>query len=242
MNIIRHIPNTITSTNLLCGVVGVIFTFQGALDIAFYLMLAAAICDFLDGFAARLLKAYSPVGKELDSLADLISFGMLPSIMLYKLMDTFHSGEWICYIPLIIVVLSAVRLAKFNVDDRQTENFIGLATPACAMICGSFTYYSTIPAEGIVFFNDMIFSAWAIPVASVVLSLLLVSEVPMFSLKFKKGSPYNTVRKYFIGISVFAAIAAVIFKTNWAFAVHLVFVLYLAFNLLRFLFSLKISK
>ena len=87
MRITKHIPNTITSMNLLCGALGVIFTFQGALHIAFYLMLAAAVCDFLDGLAARLLKAYSPMGKELDSLADLITFGLLPSIMLYKCMD-----------------------------------------------------------------------------------------------------------------------------------------------------------
>mgnify|MGYP002513918295 CR=1 FL=1 len=101
-------------------------------------MLAAAVCDFCDGLAARLLGAYSNVGKELDSLADMITFGLLPSIMMYKTMEEFHPGQWYSYIPLIIVVFSALRLAKFNIDERQSENFIGLATPACAMICGSF--------------------------------------------------------------------------------------------------------
>ena len=138
MNIVRHIPNTITSMNLLCGVLGVISAFQGSLDTAFYLMLAGALCDFCDGLAARLLNAYSPMGKELDSLADLITFGLLPSVMLYSCMDIYHPGEWYCYFPLIIVVFSALRLAKFNIDERQSDNFLGLATPACAMICGSF--------------------------------------------------------------------------------------------------------
>lgn len=88
--IIKQIPNTITSMNLLCGALGVIAAFKGWMDTAFYLMLAGAVCDFCDGLAARLLKAYSPMGKELDSLADLITFGFLPSIMLYKCMDFYH--------------------------------------------------------------------------------------------------------------------------------------------------------
>ena len=134
MSIAKHIPNTITSMNLLCGALGVIFTFQGALDIAFYLMLAAAVCDFLDGFSARLLKAYSAIGKELDSLADLVTFGLLPSLMLHRRMIEGGITGFTAYIPLIICIFSALRLAKFNVDDRQSENFLGLATPSCALL------------------------------------------------------------------------------------------------------------
>ena len=142
MNITRHIPNTITSMNLLCGVLGVICVFSGESDTAFLLMLLAAVCDFFDGFSARALKAYSAIGKELDSLADLVSFGLLPSLMLYRMMTVLSpEAGLLCYLPLLIVVASALRLAKFNTDDRQSENFLGLATPACAMICGSMTYY-----------------------------------------------------------------------------------------------------
>ena len=133
MSIIRHIPNTITSMNLLLGIMGVICTFDGNFEAAFCLMLAAAVCDFCDGLSARLLGAYSDVGKELDSLADMVSFGLLPSLMLHRLMVSIGGESLLSYIPLIIAVLSAVRLAKFNVDERQTDNFIGLATPACAM-------------------------------------------------------------------------------------------------------------
>ena len=143
MNIIvKNIPNTITSLNLLSGIAGILCAFSGRLDVSFLLMLAAAVFDFFDGFAARALGAYSPMGKELDSLADSVSFGLLPSLMLHRLMVVL-SGEtsvW-CYIPLSIALFSVLRLAKFNIDERQSENFIGLATPASAMICGSLTYY-----------------------------------------------------------------------------------------------------
>ena len=117
MNIVKYIPNTITSMNLLCGVLGVIATFSGRLDAAFCLMLAAAVCDFLDGFSARLLKAYSDIGKELDSLSDMISFGVLPSLMMYSLVNQMNPGSWLRFAPLAVAVFSGLRLAKFNVVE-----------------------------------------------------------------------------------------------------------------------------
>ncbi len=239
MGITRHIPNTITSMNLLCGALGVIFTFQGELNIAFYLMLAAAVCDFLDGFAARMLNAYSPMGKELDSLADLISFGLLPSMMMHRrLIEGGMTGFW-SYIPLIIVVFSALRLAKFNVDDRQGENFLGLPTPACAMWCGSLIYAAD---HGVMSMAGLLHGQYLIPIASVVLALLLVCEIPMFSFKFKKGSAYNRIRFYFIGIVAVFAIATLILKINWAYIVLLTFTAYILMNILTALFSLRISR
>ena len=127
--------------NLLAGTLGVIFTLDGRIDIAFPLMLAAAGFDFCDGFAARLLNAYSNIGKELDSLADMVSFGVLPAIMLYKIMCICGTWHIAIYIPLILAAFSALRLAKFNLDERQHGSFIGLPTPAAAMICGSLAYY-----------------------------------------------------------------------------------------------------
>ena len=232
MKIVKQIPNTITSMNLLCGALGVIFAFKGALDIAFYLMLAGAICDFCDGFAARLLKAYSPMGKELDSLADLITFGFLPSIMLYKCMDIYHPGEWYCYLPLIIVVFSALRLAKFNIDERQSENFIGLATPACAMICGSFAYIAHFDINNIVgVFTE---STWMIPAGSAVLSLLLISEIPMFSMKFKKGaaSDLKWMRIAFVAVAVIAFTATLILGQHFSHAVLFIFLAYVLINII----------
>ena len=222
--------------NLLCGALGVIFTFQGALDIAFYLMLAAAVCDFCDGFAARLLNAYSPMGKELDSLADLISFGLLPSLMLHRRLVEGGMTGFVTFIPLIICVFSALRLAKFNVDDRQSENFLGLATPACAIWCGSLIYAAD---RGVMTISHLLRDTYIIPVASVVLALLLVSEIPMFSFKFKKGSAYNRLRLCFVGIVAFIALATLILKINWSYIILLTFTAYIAFNLLNALFTLR---
>lgn len=239
MKIIKHIPNTITSLNLLCGALGVIFTFQGQLNIAFFLLLAAAACDFLDGFAARMLDAYSPMGKELDSLADLVSFGLLPSLMMHRrLVEGGVTGFW-AYIPLIICVFSALRLAKFNVDDRQGENFLGLPTPACAMWCGSLIYAAD---HGVMSMAGLLHDAYLIEISSIVLALLLISEIPMFSLKFKKGSPYNRIRIYFICIAALFAAATLILKINWAYIVLLTFTCYILLNILMALFSLRISR
>ena len=239
MRITKHIPNTITSMNLLCGALGVIFTFQGALHIAFYLMLAAAVCDFLDGFAARLLKAYSPMGKELDSLADLISFGLLPSLMLHRRLVEGGMTGFVAYIPLVICVFSALRLAKFNIDDRQSENFLGLPTPACAMWCGSLVFAAD---HGVMSMANLLHDTYLIPVASVILALLLVSEIPMFSFKFKKDSPYNRIRIYFMAIVAAFAIATLILKINWSYIVLISFTAYILMNLLTALFSLRISR
>ena len=225
--------------NLLCGVMGVIFTFEGALDIAFYLMLAAAICDFLDGFAARMLKAYSAMGKELDSLADLISFGLLPSLMLHRRLVEGGVTGFLSYVPLIIVIFSALRLAKFNVDNRQSENFLGLPTPACAMWCGSLVYAAD---HGVMSMAGLLHGQYMIPIASAVLAFLLVSEIPMFSFKFKKGSEYNRIRFYFIGIVAVFAIATLILKINWSYIILISFTAYILMNILTALFSLRISR
>lgn len=242
MNIIRHIPNTITSMNLLCGVLGVICVFSGESDTAFLLMLLAAICDFFDGFSARALNAYSSVGKELDSLADLVSFGLLPSLMLYRVMTVLSpDAGLLCYIPLLIVLASALRLAKFNTDDRQSENFLGLATPASAMICGSLTYY-------ILKDQDSFLTVWAtgkvfVPLVSAILSVLMVTELPMFSMKIKKGTQKNTplyrMRISFVGATAVSAVLVLLLGLNWSMIVLLVFVLYIIINVIGVLTTKK---
>lgn len=233
MNIVKHIPNTVTSMNLLCGVMGVIYTFSGDFRTAFIFMMAAAVCDFCDGFCARLLKAYSELGKELDSLADMVSFGVLPSLMTYKLMSVTYGDSYICLIPLIIAVFSALRLAKFNIDERQSDNFIGLATPACAMICGSFAYYVTNDPGSVL--HSWASTAYFIPAASVVLSILLVSEIPMFSMKFKKkakrGTPIHRQRVSFFGVIFVAVILTFLLGLNWSFIILVSFVAYIVMNI-----------
>ena len=233
MKIVKHIPNTITSLNLLCGVLGVICSLEGRIDYAFYLMLAAAVFDFCDGFSARLLKAYSDIGKELDSLSDMVSFGVLPSVMLYCLMGDLNPDCWLRLVPLLIAIFSGLRLAKFNVDERQTENFIGLATPSCAILCGSIAYYVTrCPESTIAAWAGV---KWSIPVLSVILAALLVSEIPMFSMKFKKGDDgkvkIGSHRIIFAVCALIEIILTIILKQNWSFAVILIFLTYILMNL-----------
>ena len=239
MKIIKHIPNTITSMNLLCGVMGGIFTFQGSLETAFYLMLAAAVCDFLDGFAARMLDAYSAMGKELDSLADLVSFGLLPSLMIHRrLVEGGMTGFWI-YLPLMSCIFSPLRLAKFNTDERQSENFLGLPTPACAMWCGSLIYAAD---HGVMSMAGLLHDRYILLIAPVVLSFLLVSEIPMFSFKFKKDSAYNRRRIYFIAITAVFAAVTLIFRINWSYFVLFAFTAYILLNIITALLYIRIVR
>lgn len=220
MSVKKFIPDFVTSLNLVCGIIGVIFAFKARFDLAFYCMLLAAVFDFLDGFAARALNAYSDMGKELDSLCDQVSFGVLPSVMLYSLMKSCMFGEtWYCWIPLLISVFTALRLARFNVNGSEFEGFQGLAAPACAMICGSLCYYISVDPVSFL-------SLWAagpvfIPVFSIVMCWLLVSNIPMFSFKFKKSDSDILKKKRYSFLVIVAGIALICLfcKLNWSLAV-----------------------
>ena len=223
----KHIPNTITSMNLLAGIMGVIFTLEGHLEWALPLMILAAVFDFCDGLAARLLDAHSPIGGELDSLADLVSFGVLPALMLYKVLPE-DAPAVLRYIPLFVAVMSAVRLAKFNVDERQTLDFLGLPTPSCAMVCGSLAYFlhlqGGVPAGT---------GVWLLDAVAVILGLILVSEIPMFGMKIKKGHKLlDTKRIAFLILAVAAVLAVILFRQNWSLAVLAVFFTYVVENLI----------
>ena len=231
MNIIKHIPNTITSMNLLCGVLGVIASLNGRLELAFTLMILAAVFDFCDGLAARLLKAYSEIGKELDSLADDVSFGVLPAVMLYQISGT--DILILKYLPLVLAAFSALRLAKFNLDERQHDSFIGLPTPASAMICGSLATLVTVRP-------DCFLARWCggpvfIPVLALVLCYLLVSEIPMFSMKFGGGkkAPRLEVAKRiaFLVIVSLSVIIALVERSHWSFIFLTSFLGYILVNL-----------
>ena len=226
MALYKHIPNTITSMNLLSGIMGVIFTLEGHLEWALPLMILAAVFDFCDGLAARLLDAHSSIGGELDSLADLVSFGVLPALMLYKVLPA-DAPAVLRFIPLFVAVMSAVRLAKFNVDERQSTDFIGLPTPSCAMVCGSLAYFlhlnGGIPADT---------GVWLLDAVAVILGLLLVSEVPMFGMKIKKGHKLlDTKRTAFLILAAAAVLAVVLLRQNWSLAVLAVFSFYIVENL-----------
>ena len=130
MNLKRHIPNFLTCCNLICGCFGIVFCLEGRNVPAAYFVWIAATFDFFDGFAARMLKVSSPIGKELDSLADMVSFGLLPSLVMYKMLMGVSSSNWIPFIAFLIAVGAALRLAIFNVDETQSDSFKGLNTPS----------------------------------------------------------------------------------------------------------------
>ncbi len=190
----RHIPNIITSLNLLSGFAAVLFAFSGDLLSASWLILAAMIFDFLDGFSARLLGAYSEMGKELDSLADMVSFGVAPAIIVHILMRqdadatsaAHYSGlarQFYLFVPVLMPLCAGLRLAKFNVDTSQATSFRGLPTPANAIAVISLVIVSLLTGSPAV--KALTSSAPAMALITVVLSVLMVSRIPLLSLKTK---------------------------------------------------------
>jgi CDP-diacylglycerol--serine O-phosphatidyltransferase len=192
VNLKAQFPNFITLLNLLSGVVGILWVLEGQLLYGAYFVILSAGFDFLDGFAARLLKVQSDMGKELDSLADVVSFGVLPGILLYSLTKAQTDSQVLPYLTLIIPMLSAYRLAKFNLDTRQSDRFIGLPTPANALLL------STLP-HLVAHWPEL--APWVTsPIALVVIawatSILLVSELPLIALKFKNSSFADNTYRY----------------------------------------------
>lgn len=233
MTLKKYIPNSITSMNALAGTIGVVFALQGRPDYAFICMLAAAVFDFCDGLAARLLGAYSPMGKELDSLADMVSFGVLPAVTLIGTMQLKGVDSWTEVIPVFLAVMSALRLAKFNVDERQTTDFIGVATPTAAMICGSLCYFSLHSTA----LDSLVGSPWFLPAVAVVLGLLLVCEIPMFGMKVAKGHKLMDAKRIvFLCLAVAAVLFVIFAGCNWSLAVLLIFTLYILENLVLAVF------
>ena len=173
-----NIPNIITSCNLLCGCLAIYFGFQGDLGYASLSIVGGAVFDFFDGMMARLLHVSGPIGKELDSLADDVTFGVAPSVLCWSLLVKYGMGSW-ALIAFLMAAFSALRLAKFNCDERQTTSFIGLPTPANALFWIGMVYLQEIP------FMQWLYNPVILIPLMLVMSLLLISELPMFSLKIK---------------------------------------------------------
>lgn len=199
MKIKSHIPNTITLLNLFSGVMGIIWVLDGQLLHGAYFVLIAAGFDFLDGFVARLLKVQSDIGKELDSLADVVSFGVLPGIILFVMVRDQSELTWLPYLTLIVPMLSGYRLAKFNLDTRQSDRFIGLPTPANAL------FISALPhlAIEVEFIGSFLTLPWVIVGIAWFFAMLLISELPLIALKFKNFKiGDNKMRFALIGIGL----------------------------------------
>jgi CDP-diacylglycerol--serine O-phosphatidyltransferase len=221
----KHIPNLITSLNLLCGCLAILFVVSGDLVIASLLVIIGLIFDFFDGLAARLLRVQSEIGKQLDSLADMVSFGVVPGLVMFQLLNKailpqaletgFENAEiingleagmsFIPFIGMLIVISSAYRLAKFNVDSRQTDSFIGLPTPANTLLIISLPLIFQFQYTP--FIESIIFNQWFLIGVTIISSFLLNAEIPLFALKFKTWDvASNKIRYAFLAICILAII------------------------------------
>lgn len=209
-----------TCGNLLCGCIGLVMALRGQLDTAAWLIGLAAILDFGDGFVARLVNASGLFGKELDSLADVVTFGVLPATIVFQF-GWFQGLGVVSYLAFLIAVLSALRLANFNIDTRQSESFIGLPVPANAMLIAAFPLMEKYqPQFDAIWKNDI---AWGLMVA---FSFMLVAELPLFALKFKSfGWAANQIKFSFL-----IASALLLLFLHFA-AVPLIILLYILVSL-----------
>jgi CDP-diacylglycerol---serine O-phosphatidyltransferase len=239
MNIIaKHTPNSLTLMNVLSGCISIVLAFQGHLTEASILIFIGGIFDFFDGFAARLLKSYSELGKMLDSLADMVTFGVAPSIIMFQLIKLawFHRNPLAALDPdnllniiipstaFIIALFSALRLAKFNIDTRQTDSFIGVPTPATAFFVASLPFLYTQYA----FVAEYAFNIYVLSGITVVLSALMVSEIPMLSFKFKSFGFKENISRY---ILIFCSV--VLFAIFQIAAFPAIFVIYLILSIIE---------
>ena len=195
----NQIPNAITILSLIMACLAIILTFEGELAIAAYLLIGSCVADFLDGFAARALKVNNPIGKEIDSLVDMIAFGVAPAMLMYRItkiaqetnpVQLLTDYSWLHYIVFCIPIFSAIRLAKFNIDTRQTKSFIGLAVPAHAsfyIFCALLFLFPDLPkvinVDG--FITPIVSNPLFMLLVCIPLSFMMLAEVPMFSLKVK---------------------------------------------------------
>lgn len=242
----RHIPNLLTLLNLACGTVAIVLTLEGQWQWAVYLVLAASVLDFLDGFAARMLKAYSETGKQLDSLADMVTFGVLPGVFILAIFksllrngapgaSTLHPLlQWIILFSVLLVpLLSAVRLARFNVTVPGTPFFRGLPTPAHTLFwTGLFWQFMQ---DGLLFGTPLnIFFMWAI---MLIMAFYLIMPVPMYTLKFE----HFRIRGNLIRYLILAAALLILLFTGLP-GLSLVILTYILLSLLNLLLQTRVSQ
>ncbi len=241
----HHLPNLITLLNLACGTVAIVFALEGQWQWAVYLVLAASVFDFLDGFTARMLKAYSNTGKQLDSLADMVSFGVVPAVFIYILFKelflnlpdeagTFYRQlQWVVLVSIFIVpAFSAIRLARFNIEEDHGTFFYGLPTPAHTLFwTGIFWQFMK---SGTLFGTPLnIFFMWAI---MLIMAFHMILPVPMYSLKFDHFRLRGNLIRYLL-----LFLAVVILLLTGLGGISLVILVYILLSLLNLLLARKVS-
>jgi len=243
MAIKKHLPNALTCLNLLCGCVALslILAYDPKLASylpssnsnyplveAAYLIGLAAVADFFDGLVARALHISSPIGKDLDSLADMVSFGVVPGAILFKLLQQALPSNlptWLAYLAFTVSIFSALRLAKFNNDTRQSDSFIGLPTPACTLVVAALPLILVNDSFGL---TGFILNPWMLLGLTFLLSGLLVAEIPLFALKFKNLRWQDNSLRF-----VFLLLSVVLLVFLQATAIPLIVLLYVLLSVLR---------
>ncbi len=260
-----NIPNLFTAANLLSGILSITYAFEGRLDWACYAIFAGAVFDFFDGFLARKLNKQGELGKQLDSLADVVTFGTAPGILMYVLLNQLcfrealgmpssqnapgdllalfqpelagyaHFLTYLPYIAFAIPFFSLFRLAKFNLDTRQSESFIGLPTPANTIFFTSFPLILMYGGDSGL--RDFALNIWVITVLIIGMSLLLISELPLFSLKFKHFKWSGNEIRY-----VFLISCGIVIPTLQIWAIPIIILLYLLLSAIAFIFAKNTTK
>lgn len=257
-----NIPNILTALNLLSGILSIMLSLSGRIDLAIYPVFGSLIFDYLDGFAARLLKQQSEIGKQLDSLADVVSFGVVPGVWMMVLFPSIlvgafsgnvvevqlnfsiwlnscmsgHSMNLFPLLALLIPVFSMFRLAKFNLDTRQSTSFIGLPTPANTLFFMIFpiVFFATDAADTTILFRQFFLQPMVVVICIMLFSYLLIAELPLFSLKFKSFSVADNKVRYAFLVVVLLTILL------WKFlAIPIIIVLYLVFSIIELKFAKK---
>jgi CDP-diacylglycerol--serine O-phosphatidyltransferase len=234
----KIIPNTLTALNLLSGCLALVFVFRHEFEIVAYFLFFSVFFDFCDGLSARVLKAYSALGVQLDSLADMVSFGVVPAAMLHQLMVELEPdmlsipvfGIPFFGFPFIIAVFSALRLAKFNIDERQHNSFLGLPTPANAI----FIISTVIAANRYEFIHNILYSDISIILICIAMSILMICEIPMFALKINFGES-NIIKKNIIKI-IFLIISLILIILFGFAGLSLSVILYILLSIIKWLF------
>lgn len=221
----QHFPNLLTLCNALCGCVGISLIAEGQIVVACFLVFVALFFDFFDGFVARMLNVQSEIGKQLDSLADAITFGVLPAFIAQSLWTKTKSSDFSMYFPFLLALFSILRLAKFNIDERQTDSFIGVPTPANAMLWASFPLI--LHYQHSAFAEKILTNSHFLIILILLMSFLLVSELRLFALKFKDFSWKNNQIKFAF---ILLSLLTIVFFHFWA--IPLVILLYVLFSVL----------
>jgi len=236
-SITKQLPNVITLLNLVSGCLSIVAALDCDLQLAGLFIILAAVFDFLDGFTARLIGAYTMLGKELDSLSDVVSFGVAPSMIIYELMrqslelpknEGLLNGHWLLLIPFVMAAFSSLRLGMFNLDERQSSSFIGLPTPANALMIVGLTFgLNSTWADVYGIFTS---SVWALTAIVALQSFLLVCELPMFSFKIK-SLKLSVAYKQLLFLSGAAVLVVIFLKA----ALSLIIVWYVFLSLVFYL-------